>query len=337
MKTLLSCIERYAEKALVQNIAVRVGRKNQILYETFFSKEGDINEKTLFDMASVTKILATTSLSLIALDRGLFSLDTPVSDFFTLPSDKTQMTVYNLLTHTMGQGHKNLRAPHITYQNVQNVILEMPSDIPIGSDVLYSCPGFILLGKILETVFGEKLNVLFEKLVCAPLSMSDTGFLPKERKNIINHNIESEKCGIVNDYNCQHLGGVAGNAGVFSNVKDMTKYAKMLLSRGTPIISEETFVRATQNYTADMSEDRGLGYLYVTERYPQTGTLFPRGSFGHCGHTGQSVFVDPSSGLYTIILSDATLCSIKKHGKTHYEEVKQMRADLHNAIKQDLG
>ncbi len=336
MKHLLSCIEKYAQQNTLQNIALGIGKEDHLIYETYFSKDGSINENTLFDMASVTKILCTTSLALIALDQGLLSLDSCVSDFFPCPPEKAQMTIYNLLTHTMGIGHKSLKAPHITYETVEKTILEIPSDTPIGSDVLYSCPGFILLGKILEKVFGGKLNILFEKFVCAPLSMNDTCFLPKERKNIINHNLDSEKCGIVNDYNCQHLGGVAGNAGVFSNIHDVTLYAKMMLAHGAPIISKETFTKAIQNHTSDMSEDRGLGYLYVTERYPQTGTLFPHGSFGHCGHTGQSVFVDPSSGLYVIILSDATLCSMKKHGKTRYEEVKQMRADMHRAIRQDL-
>ena len=116
----------------------------------------------------------------------------------------------------------------------------------------------------------------------------------------------------------------------------MTKYIKMMSLGGDPIISRETFELAAQNHTVGMSESRGLGFLYVDERYAQAGGLFSVGSIGHCGHTGQSVFIDRESGLYVIILSDATVSTVKKYGKEKYIEVKQMRADIHAAIRSDL-
>ncbi len=106
-------------------------------------------------------------------------------------------------------------------------------------------------------------------------------------------------------------GGVAGNAGVFSNISDLTKYVGFLLNKGKPLIEENTFAQAVQNYTAGMSQSRGLGFLHVDERYEQTGGLFKNGAIGHCGHTGQSVFVDYRTGLYVIILSDATVSTVK--------------------------
>jgi CubicO group peptidase (beta-lactamase class C family) len=90
------------------------------------------------------------------------------------------------------------------------------------------------------------------------------------------------------------------------------------------------------NYTVDKDSSRGLGFLYVDKRYEQTGGLFQDGAIGHCGHTGQSVFVDYRSGLYVIVLSDATISTTKKYGAEHYGEVMQRRHDLHFAIKQDL-
>jgi len=242
-----------------------------------------------------------------------------------------------LLTHTMGIGHKPLNKQGNTSENIAEYILQIPCDIPIGSDVLYSCPGFILLGKILEKVFCKPLEIIFDELVCKPLGMCSTCFRPHKKENIVNSNPEVDKCGIVNDYNCQYLGGAVGNAGVFSNIEDMTVYAKFLLQKGYPIISEKTFEKAIENYTATMDESRGLGFLYVDERYSQTGRLFPVGSIGHCGHTGQSVFVDFQSGLYVIILSDATILTVKKYGGEKYKEVMQMRADIHNAIYDDLA
>lgn len=334
MTNLDFCIDRLIHEHSVRNIAVKVGKNERVLFETYRSVDAAIDEGTLFDMASVTKILATTSLCLIALDKGILSLEDKVSKFFEY--DQYNRTVFNLLTHTIGIGHKALNKSGNTYENIAEYILQIPCDIPAGSNVLYSCPGFITLGKIVEKVFCKPLDVLFDELVCKPIGMNSTCFRPQNKTNIVNSNFDETKIGIVNDYNCQFLGGVAGNAGVFSNVKDMTLYAHHLLQKGTPLISEKTFEKAVQNHTVGMDEARGLGYLYVDERYEQTGKLFPIGSIGHCGHTGQSVFVDPQSGLYVIILSDATVSTVKKYCKEKYGEVMQMRTDIHNAICADL-
>ncbi len=330
------CIDLLMGESLIGNIAVRVGRHDRILLDICQSKSGTVDQNTLFDMASVSKILAVTSLALIALDQGLIGLGDPAARFFRCDSGMEKVTIKHLMTHTIGVGHKPLNRPENTCDNIAEYILRIPPDIPVGSDVLYSCPAFIVLGKILEKVFGKPLNILAAEMVFAPLAMNSTGYRPKERTNIVNSNTDSPMLGVVNDYNCRHLGGVAGNAGVFSNITDLTAFARMLLRRGSPLFSEEIFKTARQNHTAGMSEARGLGYVYVDERYPQTGSLFPAGSIGHCGHTGQSVFVHPESGLYAIILSDATLSTVKKYGHEDYGRVMQMRAELHNAVKADL-
>ena len=318
------------DNCIAENIAVRVGRNDEVFCTLF---RGNVDENTLFDMASTTKIIATTSLALIALDKRLLSLETPISSFYK--TDKP-MKIKHLLTHTMGIGHKALNKEGNTYENIAEKILEIPLDFEIGTKTEYSCPGFILLGKILEKVFGQRLDNCFYRLVAEPLGMKNSRFLPTERENIINSNRDHGKLGVVNDYNCQFLGGVAGNAGLFSNVTDATKYAKMLISRGSPLFGEELFTLATQNHTEGMKDSRGLGFLFVDERYSQTGGLFQTGSVGHCGHTGQSIFVDYKTGLYAIILSDATLCTVKKYGGERYGEVINLREALHKAIKKDI-
>ena len=330
MKNLNEIIDRYIGDNIVGNIAVRVGIGDRIIHDSF---RGQADKYTLFDMASVTKIMATTSLALIAIDRGLLSIDDPVDKFFRT---EKALTIRNLLTHTCGIGHKSLLKDGNCYDNIAEKILEIPSDIPIGSDVDYSCPGFILLGKILEKIFGMPLLECFDELVAKPLELKNTSFLPKNIKNAVNSNLDQDMLGIVNDYNCQFLGGVAGNAGLFSNLSDVTNYVYFLLNKGRPLISEDTFLMAVQNYTLGMSESRGLGFLYVDDRYEQTGGLFEDGAIGHCGHTGQSVFVDYRSGLYVIILSDATVSTVRKYGNERYNEVMDMRARLHSSIKCDL-
>jgi len=324
-------IDEYVESGILEHIAIRVGQGNHVIYNTY---RGGVDETTLFDMASVTKIMATTSLALIALDRGLLQLNDMVDKYC---STSKVLTIKNLLTHTIGIGHKALNKGGNTYENIAEKILDIPLDIPIGADVRYSCPGFILLGKILEKIFGMQLDHCFNELVAKPLGFENTSFLPLNRENTVNSNLDKTKRGIVNDYNCQFLGGIAGNAGLFSNLSDVTKYVHFLQKRGKPLIKEETFLLATQNHTLGMSESRGLGFLYVDERYAQTGGLFPDGSIGHCGHTGQSIFVDYKSGLYVIILSDATISTVKKYGREHYDEVNEMRARIHMAIKRGLA
>ena len=337
MKYLYQYTDALFERGETQNVAIRVGYGRETVAELTRSAENRVlDADTLFDMASVTKIMATTTLALIAIDRGLLSPADKVSRFFPVPEDKNELAVYHLLTHTMGIGNKPLYKSGISYDRIAEHILNIPSDLPIGSDVRYSCPGFILLGKIVEKALGDRLDRLFEQLVATPLGMERSLFLPNTDMNMVNANKTEAERGLVNDGNCRSLGGVAGNAGLFSTLNDVTRYARMLLDMGAPLISKKTFTSAIQNRTSCMSESRGLGFLYVDERYAQTGGLFPTGSFGHCGHTGQSVFVHPESGLYVVILSDATASMIKKYGKENYNGVKQMRHDLHATIKKEL-
>lgn len=332
MKNLEGLLDSLVSAGAIEHIALRVGRGDDIIYDTYRSAD----KRTLFDMASVTKIVATTSLALIAIDRGLLSIDDRIEHFFCVPPEKREITIRHLLTHTFGFGHKSMLPSRSTYENIQNYMLSIPLDIPIGSDVRYSCPGYILLGRIVEELFGDRLDRLFYGLVSEPIGMVSSRFLPDRALDLVNSNLSDEERGIVNDYNCRYLGGVAGNAGLFSNIDDMTRYAKMLLAKGVPIISRRTFDAAAKNYTAELGASRGLGFLYVDGRYEQTGGLFADGSIGHCGHTGQSIFADVASGLYVIVLSDATVCTEKRYGKEKYSEVKEMRARIHAAIKADI-
>ena len=326
---LTECLDRLLDEGLVSNIAVRVGRFDTVLADVYRSADRKIDENTRFDMASVTKVMATTPLALMALEQGAFTLDTPVSAFFR---DARRLTIRHLLTHTIGIGHKPLNLAGNTYDNIADHILSIPADIPAGTDVLYSCPGFILLGKILEQIYGRRLDVLFMERIAAPLKLTRSRFLPGDDSNTVNSNVSDAEIGLVNDYNCRFLGGVAGNAGLFSCIADAEKYVRALLNGGAPLLKRETLAAAFRNYTPTMSESRALGFVYVDEKYAQTGRLFPAGSIGHCGHTGQSIFFDPKSGLYALILSDATRATVVKYGGERYDLVMDMRARIHNAL-----
>ena len=173
MKTLEKIIDEYINNEIVKHIIIRVGKGDRIIYDT---ARGGVNEETLFDMASVTKIFATTSLALIALDKGLINIEDSVDKFY--PTDK-KLKIKNLLTHTIGFGNKRLDKICDKPENIADSILGITPDIPIGTDVIYSCPGFILLGKILEKAFAGPLNDCFEELVAKPLHLENTAFLPR--------------------------------------------------------------------------------------------------------------------------------------------------------------
>ena len=335
LETVLDALER---EGTLRHAVVRVGVGDEVLTEAYRSPDGKLDDRTLFDMASVTKIFAVTAVTLQAFENGKLAPDTRVAEFFPVPPDKETLTIRHLLTHTLGIGHRSLNRPEITYENVAAAILSLPCDAPVGTRVLYSCPGFILLGKILERVYGRRLDALFRELVAEPLGMTGSGYLPLPGVfPAVNSGRSPADLYQVNDYNCRHLGGIAGNAGLFSNLHDAGLFVRMLLRDGEPLFSRETLDAAARNHTPWGEESRGLGFLYVDSRYTQTGGLFPPGSIGHCGHTGQSFFVDRASGLYVILLTDATITQTLRDGKEHYARVMQMRAEVHDAIKRDLA
>ena len=325
---------RLIDSGIVSNLAIRVGRRDEVLAEVYTR---GVCDTTLFDMASVTKILSVAALSLIAIDKGLLCVDDAVEKFFEVQPRYKKLMVKHLLTHTMGIGHKDLTASGFSYENIEEHILSL-YDSPPGEEVYYSCPAFILMGRIIERIYNARLDELFGRMVAAPLGMTRSGFLPKERgfSDIVNSNVDPEKCAEVNDYNCRYLGGIAGNAGIFSCISDLTLFIRAMLDGGVPLFSRATLDIAAENHTHGMSESRGLGFLFVDGRYRQTGKLFREGAIGHCGHTGTSLFFDRESGLYAIILSDATVTVTKNYGY-NYERVKLMRENIHNAIKEDLN
>ena len=340
METLKTQIDALCAGGVPDRLVFCAGCGDRVLFrhihDGLSGAENRLSEHTRFDLASVTKSLATATLTLLAFDRGTLSPDTPVSRFYACPEEKKALTVERLLTHTVGVGHLSLCVPGVGYDNVAQYILSVPCEVPVGSEVRYSCPGYILLGKILEKLYDRRLDDAFEKEVARPLGLMNTGFLPKGT-DFVNANLSPEESGLVNDYNCRFLGGVAGNAGLFSDCADMERYVAFLLHGGRELLRPGTLYAATREHTPKGAcEAFGWGFVYVDGRYKQTGTLFPRGSFGHCGHTGQSVFVDPASGRWALILSDATVSTVRACGAERYEEVKAFRKNLHDLAARAL-
>lgn len=321
-------------------VYVKVGE-----YEnTFFSD--NVNEDTYFDIASCGKILVTSPLMLQAVGKGLLHLESTIGEFFdNVPEEKKYITVKQLLTHTSGIVRINLSADAAKQGNdaVAKEILEAPLAFIPGSDYVYSCNGMILLGFILEKIYGKSLERIFEDCLKKPLGYTRSKF-----------NIEINEPNAAICYRWKDLNGLshpwddenvrvlqtsAGSGGQFFTLGDMKKFALAVLEKSEKLYPKEYFYLAEQQYApACATESRGLGWLYVDEKYHQTGKLFPKGSFGHCGHSGQSVFFNREKQTCVIILTNATRFLNMRSGFTgyNYGEIMKMREDIHNAIYEDI-
>jgi len=274
-----------------------VGKGDEILVEHGINAE----ISSVFDLASISKVIGTTMVTLRMIDAGLLTLDDKMTEFFAdVPLDKKDITIKHLLTHTAGFApFVNLEKLTDDPAKVVNYLLNTPLENQVGKQVIYSCLGFILLGKVLEKVGDNRLDDLAKKYVFDPLGLTETTYHPKCDTIPTENNLT----GVVHDENARYL-GVAGNAGVFSTANDLTKFAKVLVDNKKQFLSTELYDIMVHNHTKQMSENRGLGVkLYLENDYPG-GNRWRDASFGHTGFTGTSFFIDPTIGIYVVLLTN---------------------------------
>lgn len=298
----------------------------------------------LYDLASLTKLISTTMVALRLVEEGIICLSDTVEMFFQNSFDKGSISIKDLMTHQSGIAPFFMLSDGYSSGDkdsyIINRILSAPFDYTPHSDVRYSCMGYILLGKIIELVTGEKLDILAKKLVFDPLGMVHTGFKPK--KNVIlskltcavtEYDPESRKFldGIVHDENARFQDGVSANAGLFSNIDDLCIFAEMLSNKGRQkndyFLSPSSFELAISNHTPGKSEYRGLGFALKDEGMYPTGELFSPLSYGHTGYTGTSLFVDRETGLYLIILTN------RVHFTRESNDLYRFRRKIGNVVK----
>lgn len=303
----------------------------------------NVNKDTYFDVASMGKVLVTGTLILKNIGEGRLALTDTLDMFFdNVPEEKKKITIKQLLTHTSGIVRIAIpnRIVDCGKDKVAEYILANPLVFEPGTNYVYSCNGFILLGFILEKLYKMSLDEIYNEYLVKPLGFTRSRFniaLDEENAAVCYKWKDVGKIRI-DDENVYTMGGVAGSGGSFSSLDDMKKFIEAVLAKDERLYTEELFELAENNYTPDYSEGRGLGYLVVDEKYPQTGDLFPVGSFGHCGHTGQCFFINRERNMYVIILTNATrFANMKNDFKGYdYGEVMKMREDIHNQIMKDL-
>jgi len=323
-KAKLTDADRAIEEAIAQKKlpgGVLWFQRGEDVYRKAYGKraltpaEEAMTEDTIFDAASLTKVLATTPAIMLLIERGQLRLDDKVNRHLTgLHPDAAEITILHLLTHTSG-----LRPgipgnpPWKGYERgIQLACEERPTNLP-GTIFRYSDINFILLGEVVQRVSGQRLEEFVRKEVYAPLQMPDTGYLPSTNKLARIAPTEQSEIGIlrgiVHDPTARRMGGVAGHAGLFTTVADTARYARMLLNLGeldgARIFKPETVKLMTSVQSPDAVEARrGLGWDIDSGYSRPRGKLFPVGSYGHTGWTGTCLWVDPFSKAFWIFFSN---------------------------------
>jgi uncharacterized protein YbbC (DUF1343 family) len=337
----LSGIDAVIEKAIADDefpgAVVLVGQRGKIILEKAYGSRAVLpameamTTDTIFDMASLTKVVATTSSVMKLVEAGRIRLNDPlvryIPEFASKenPGGKDQVTIRHLMTHTAG-----LRPiPPITgaWSGTEPVLQSIYGDplaAPPGARFVYSDSGFILLGEVVRRVSGLPLSEFAAQNIFTPMGMKTTRFLPPaEWKSRIAPTEEidlpeKEKAGSgkgrvlrgeVHDPRARGMGGVAGHAGLFSTANDLSLFCRMLLNggvapNGARILAAATIEKMSAPQTPPwVPSQRGLGWDIDSTFSAPRGEFFPLGSFGHTGFTGTSIWMDPQSGTFVIILS----------------------------------
>ena len=269
-----------------------------------------VDEHTRFDMASLSKVIGTTMIVLKAMEAGELQVDDRVGDFFPdAPADKREITLRLLMTHTGGlPPYLRLDRMGVRPEDVAQAILQAPLVDKPGVRPLYSCMGFILLGKILERRFAKPLDVLARERVFAPLGMAETGYCPPADAVCPATEVDAATgrpwIGVVHDENARHLGGVSGNAGVFMPLADGIRFAQMLADGGGGFLRRDILEEAIRNHTPGKERHRGLGFDLAGVPDSFFSDAVPERCFGHTGFTGTSLLVEPESGFWVLALTN---------------------------------
>lgn len=353
-----SLLTNEVDKGNIPGAVLHISYKQKIIlqealgYRMVFPEKREMKVSNLFDLASLTKVVATLPALLKLIEYGEITLSDPVIRY--IPDfgqhQKNSITILHLLTHTSGlPAHRpfyleissrskldpNFSPIDFIIKNICEESLEAPS----GTRVIYSDLGLILLYKIIELVTGEHFEGFVKREIFSSLEMDETGFnpsFPRERYAVteFSEGIQDYKTGIVHDDNAESMGGISGHAGLFSTVYDLAKYAQMIENNGyyngKQILSEATLELSRRNNSSFDKEYRGLGWLLQRPEGPICGELFSQQSYGHTGFTGTSIWFDPTISLHVIFLTNRV-----HFGRT--DAILRLRPRLHNLIRSQIG
>ena len=303
---------------------ILIGQQDRILYEKAYGNRALVPQKeamtldTIFDCASLTKVVSTSVSIMKLVEQGKVRLNDKVTVYLPkFQGGKSDITVRLLLTHFSGlRPDLDLKPAWKGYETgIQKALIDRPVAAP-GERFIYSDINYILLGEIVHVVSGKPLPEFARQNIYQPLGMKETMYQPpaelRSRIAPTEHypGDAGPLRGIVHDETTKFMGGIAGHAGLFSTARDLSRYAQMLLNGGElggkRILSPLTVRKFTEPGTpADQPILRGLGPDIDSPFSSNRGELFPIGSFGHTGFTGTSMWMDPSTKTYVILMSNS--------------------------------
>ena len=314
-----------------------------------------VAKETWFDLASLTKPLVTGVLTVLAFRDGELSPETPVGEVLreTSGGPIAEVTVSQLLTHTSG-----LPAWLPLYclakgraEDVPKRLGEVALDYPPGTQVVYSCVGFITLGLMLSRLSDQGLDTLFAQQVLIPMSLNDDlGFCPDPSLRNLSGGaaeprVETEAvqalgldpswipatgCGLPDDGNARFFGGVAGNAGLFGTARGIFEIAQELLPSGGAILTPDEVEAATTSHTPGLQQARGYGWQLATSPGCSAGPALTDRAFGHNGFTGVSLWVDPVQRAIFVLLTN------RNHPSQRQMDLHPFRRRFHALASQAL-
>jgi beta-N-acetylhexosaminidase len=311
----------------------------------------DVDEDSLYDVASLTKPIVTTTAAMLLAQQGRLDLNRPIENYLSEfaaaansdpdPTWRARVTPRMLLLHDSGlPDHRDFFKDAKGHDAILARVLAEPLSHEPGTQIVYSDLGFILLGEIIQRLTGESLDVFAKREIFDVLGMDRSMFNPsrKMREDIAPTERDTtfrkrQIWGEVHDENAWAMGGVAGHAGLFSTADDISAFAQMILNGGV-YGHERLLARATiQEFTARHtigSSARTLGWD-VPEEASSSGHYFSRASFGHLGFTGTSLWIDPERKLFVVLLTN------RVNPTRANEKIRQVRPALHDAVLEGLG
>ncbi|HSH14247.1 MAG TPA: exo-beta-N-acetylmuramidase NamZ domain-containing protein, partial [Desulfurivibrionaceae bacterium] len=313
------------EAGRIPGAVILVGNRERVLYRQAFGFRALVPEKlpmtvdTVFDLASLTKVVATTTAIMQLIEQGQLALDQPVARYWPefAGNGKERITVRQLLTHYSGlRPDLPARPAWRGYARALDLILAERPTSPPGSRYMYSDINFEVLGELVHRLSGEPLNVYCRQRIFEPLAMTDTLFLPPSSlcdriapTQNPNNRGARKVCGEVHDPTGLRMGGVAGHAGLFSTADDLAIFARMLLELGTyngrEVLGPSQVALMTSPQSPEGGDKlRGLGWELGPVFATNLEELPTFGSFGHKGYTGTEIRIDPVRGVYLIILTN---------------------------------
>ncbi|HLR33499.1 MAG TPA: serine hydrolase, partial [Fodinibius sp.] len=310
-------------------------------YETY-EKLNPIHTRDIYDLASLTKIMSTTTAMMKLAGEGKISLDDKVSSYFPEFSvgQKQQITIRHLLLHNSGLPAFRIYVDELkTRRELVEAVKNEPLIYDPGTDYIYSDLGFILMGEIVKEVTGKRLDHYMDQTFYNPLGMHHTRYNPlKAGKWILKNIPPTEKDTIyrhktvraqVHDERAYYMDGVSGHAGLFSNGSDIAVFTQMLLNKGSYGGRQYLKPSIVEEFTKRQSTlvNRGYGFDRKGEKFSSAGTLTSEETFGHTGFTGTSFWIDPQRDLAIIILTNRTY-PFRSYGK----HISKIRATIADAV-----